>query len=462
MRGVWGSVIVRLRWEIATGGSGTLLPQIAHPCEDRMVSIMRHRSAVYGLLLFLLAAGVRVAWVVVRHGPAPTGLTFPDEEAYWQSARSLAAGHGLVDEFGYRATYMPGYPVFLALWTTTAAPLQWARLVQAVLGGLAAPAVFFLTQSVVRRTKSRGDEVGLLAGALAAVAVAFDPFLVFFSGLLLTETLFTMLLVPAWWLVMRRTFVDSRGAGLESVLVGLLLLLCILLRPASVALVLVTPIAIVLFAKARGPAVRHALIIAIVVLAGLVPWGWRNQRVLGEWRWLTTRGGISLYDGLRPGASGASDLAHTKSMPEVAGLNEIAWDAYFRQQARLAVRDDPLRVVRLAGRKFLRTWSLTPNVEAYQRGTLAWVSAIWMIAVLVSAAVGWWRVRRSPGTWLLLLLPVGVFTSLHMVFVGSVRYRVPVMPMVYVLAGIGLAGLIRVLAIQRADQEPGIARSDDA
>ena len=41
----------------------------------------------------------------------------------------------------------------------------------------------------------------------------------------------------------------------------------------------------------------------------------------------------------------------------------------------------------------------------------------------------------------ILLLPVIAFTALHMVFVGSVRYRVPVMPMVMVLSAMALATL---------------------
>ena len=67
------------------------------------------RAARWVLILFVLAAVLRIGWVAARYaGPDRSeSLTYPDEEAYWLSARSLAAGEGLRDEFGFRATYMP-------------------------------------------------------------------------------------------------------------------------------------------------------------------------------------------------------------------------------------------------------------------------------------------------------------------------------------------------------------------
>jgi hypothetical protein len=46
-----------------------------------------------------------------------------------------------------------------------------------------------------------------------------------------------------------------------------------------------------------------------------------------------------------------------------------------------------------------------------------------------------WLKRKHWQGWLLVVLPIVYFTLLHMVFVGSLRYRVPVMPFMMVLAG---------------------------
>jgi hypothetical protein len=66
-----------------------------------------------------------------------------------------------------------------------------------------------------------------------------------------------------------------------------------------------------------------------------------------------------------------------------------------------------------------------------------------MSLVLVTAALGLWRARRCIGWTLALLAPVLAFTVLHMVFVGSVRYRIPLMPMLFVLSAVGVASLVR-------------------
>jgi hypothetical protein len=403
-------------------------------------------------ILLALAGGLRVGWVTARYsGDRSEQLEYPDEEAYCQIARSLAAGQGLVDEFGYRATYMPGYPGFLALLAGLPHSLFWTRLVQALLGAWLAPATYLLARRWLAMAGPEGNTPGEgdLLPVLAGLAVAVDPFLLFFSGLLLTETLFALCLATAW-LVLLPMCQANRRIGASSVIgTALLLWLCLMLRPSSAILVLLVPAVVVLPRRFDRAGLMTAAAVVALVLAGLAPWAIRNYRVIGQWRWLTTRGGISLYDAVRPGSSGESDLADTKSLPELQGLDELHWDAYFRAKARAEIRRDPMRIVSLAGRKFLRTWSLRPNVEAYHQGAAAIVGASWTTAVLVLAAAGWWRYRRALGAWLVLLSPVIAFTLLHMVFVGSVRYRLPLMPMMLVLSAAGLAGIIGGLGAAR-------------
>jgi hypothetical protein len=49
--------------------------------------------------------------------------------------------------------------------------------------------------------------------------------------------------------------------------------------------------------------------------------------------------------------------------------------------------------------------------------------------------------RRSPGVLTLALAPVLYSCVLHAIFVSSVRYRAPAMPLVDLLAGAGVADL---------------------
>lgn len=397
------------------------------------------------LVLFLLAGALRVGWVTIKYsGEESSQLSYPDEEAYCLSARSLAEGRGMVDEFGYRATYMPGYPAFLALFVSWPHFLLRARIVQALLGALAAPATYLLAKRWGCLLESRDATFSYPHVALfAGLAVAFDPFLIFFSGLLLTETLFTTALVMAWIFVLPLSGSLATVGYRQAIPAGVMLWICIMLRPSAVILIILVPVAIVICRRFDRSAMAAGALIIVIVAAGLLPWALRNRTVIGEWCWLTTRGGISLYDGWHEGATGASDLAHTKVMSEVSGLGEREWDDYFSRLAWTAARQDPLRVLRLAGCKFLRMWNFIPNVGAYRSGWPVVLSAIWMFVILISAAVGLWWHRYAVRWWVMLLLPAAGFTMLHTVFVASIRYRVPVMPMIMVLSATGMVILLK-------------------
>lgn len=423
---------------------------------------MRSRSAWLSILfVFVVGAGTRVGWVVARHGANPEVLTFPDEHAYQLAGRSLAAGQGLIDEFGYRATYMPGYPAFIALFERFDWSMLSLRLTQAVLAALVAPFTFLLAQRWVLLVWRAADtkSAACVAGSehpvpvanhvfviplLASLAAAVDPFLVFFSGLLLTEALFTVVLVATWWMVLGlmdypRGITLGRCVGLGVLLIG-----CIMLRPAATLLVAVVPAGVLLYQRFNARAWLGSTVIIAVVVLGLSPWAMRNFGVLGQARWTTTRGGITLYDSVQPHSVGGSDLAHTKLEPAAIGLNELEWDRYWHEQAMTQIRNDPGRMLKLAGRKFLRTWNIVPNEPGHRQGTAAWISAAWMLTVLGAAVIGLWGVRRAVVWWTALLLPVAVFTALHMIYIGSVRYRIPVMPMMFVLAAAGLWWVFRL------------------
>ena len=138
----------------------------------------------------------------------PSALEFPDEQQYWDMAASLMAGEGLRDELGFRATRMPLFPTLLAPFVAMPYGVVLAKIFHWFLGaGVAALAALLATDLFDRR-------VGWIAGLL----VAFDPFLVFFSSLLLTETLFTGLLLGLWWIawpIMRHGSSREASGGQE-------------------------------------------------------------------------------------------------------------------------------------------------------------------------------------------------------------------------------------------------------
>ncbi len=370
-----------------------------------------------------------VIWLFAATGD--DGAALPDEVQYWHMAHSLADGAGLMDEFGYRATRMPLFPGFCSLFVG----LENGRLIALTAGGVLSALACGFAAGLGAQVAA--PENKLQVSVLAGLLVAFDPFLVYFNKLLLTESLFICALCAALcvaWCTTRSGFACGWVRWMVS---GVLFGLCIYLRPSSAGFVVCWCLFTVVrrrFDRA-GLAGVCGLVVTVVLL--LLPWALRNQSLLGERIWLTTRAGISLYDGVRPGADGASDLAAIKD----TGQGELEWNETFKVRAWEEIRDRPRHIVRLAGLKFLRTWNLWPNAEGYRSLWIKIIAGTWTVAVLASAMCGIRALWRSKAAIVGLLLPAAYFTVLHMVFVGSVRYRLPAMPMLEILAAWGIIWL---------------------
>jgi 4-amino-4-deoxy-L-arabinose transferase-like glycosyltransferase len=408
---------------------------------------MRRYRLDPGVVVFAAAAVLRVAWVLVRWSQAGPALEFSDEQLHWQLATNLVEQGTLVSDDGRYAARMPMYPLFLAVFAWLGeVGILLARLAQALLGAAAAWAVFRLADAAL------GRRAACLAGALACC----DPYAIFFTNLLLTEVTFTLIAVglvaSAWRLVAQ----SAERNILAPIGLALLGAAAILLRPSAAGWIVVLWIILWLLDHNRLRATRRLGLCVLTLGVLMLPWGLRNRVVLGHPAWLSTNGGVTLYDAQGPQAKGDSDQSFLQRMPELARLNEVERDRALRRLAVAQMREDWGRVLRLAGVKFRRTWSLTPNIESYRGGVAGFVSAAFMLVVLVAAAVGLWRTRAKWKLHVLLWLPVVYFTLLHCLFIGSLRYRVPLMPFVEITAAAALVAI----RLEEASAGQGGARAE--
>ena len=404
------------------------------PTDPDRPAITRSDLLFVFTLALVLRAGFGIALLV--RAEDPSALTYPDEEQYWMIATSLWHGEGLVDELGFRATRMPLYPAFLAPLTGLPYGQVAAKALHWLLGAVGAAATAGLGAAMFNRR----------AGRWAGVFVAVDPFLVFFSSLLLTETAFIVALIVLCrvaWTVARPD--DPRTGIRQWALIGLCSLLCVYLRESSVGLVGAMLFMLVAVRRMDRTALAGSVLAVAIVIGGLSPWAMRNHVVTGDWCFLTHRGGISLYDGVGPQATGESNLGDIKQMEAVRGLDEVQWNRFFLAASWRAVRDDPVRIVRLGAVKLARTWNPIPNAESHRTTAVRLVSAFWSIPIFVLAAAC--TILRSrlkmvtPRRILLLILPALYFSAVHCVFVGSVRYRLTSMPLLEILAAVAWIAL---------------------
>lgn len=443
----------------------------------------RRTWSIYVLIL-LVALGARVGAAAWWQGriPVEQRFVFGDSHSYWALAGCVARGEPY--QYGEDAKIFrsPGYPVTLAMlfWLGGGEPSVFAaRCWGAVWGVGAVAATMGLARLVVSpaaasATDFTADAAAIVAGLIAAV----HPEAIASSVFVLSEATFALpmlLQLIAWAAAWRASESAPGGKSTEdtasessdraaarakrrmltySLAAGAAAGLATLMRPGWL---LFTPWTFVAWAFVRRPwrdTWRRDASVAVATCVGLAvvmaPWWWRNYQVAGKFVATTRQVGASLYDGLHPGATGASDMRFVpefherqreedaRSAEPPAGTFEERVDARMRDASVAWIKERPRRALELAGVKFVRLWNVWPNASELGGPTARLAIALAYVPLVTLAAVGAWLARRRHPRAILCLLPVGYLTSLHVVFVSSIRYRQPAIFTLSVLAALAV------------------------
>ena len=378
------------------------------------------------VVILMLAAGLRLAWIATLSGDEASLDRLPDQREYLELGRNLLDHHELkfldtrFDDVVH--TYRtPGYPLMVAMCD---GDLQLVRVAQALLDTSSVVGVYLLSLALSRKRQ----EVALFA----AVIVAVNPFLIYFCGLVLSETLFTAMLVWGMFLLVVPRRAIAWWAGV------ILLALAVLVRPSAIGLPVILGVISIFVNRERGRPYdwRWASIGAVAVtILVLLPWAWRNDRLLGRWIWTTTNKGITQYDGFNPDATGASDQRFIATMPQLKAMNEVDRSQYLAKLSRQFIGEHPLRAIELGAIKIARTWSPVPLSREYEQPKFVLIALVYMIPLYVLVVRGLWRGQTSLWVKLYLMAPALYFTMVHAISIGSLRYRVPAdLPMAIVAA----------------------------
>ena len=188
--------------------------------------------------------------------------------------------------------------------------------------------------------------------------------------------------------------------------------LAVLVRPSWA---LYVPAALVLWviAKVRDRsativAIRRVLIFAIGLTAVMTPWWVRNAGIYGRFVPTALWMGASLYDGLNPRATGASDMSFLGDR-EIWPLDEQDQDIELTRRALSFAREEPGRVLTLAIVKLGRFWSPWPNAEGLFSPAVVVAGAIVELPLFGLMLVGGWARRRDLRVWVLLAGPILYF-----------------------------------------------------
>jgi len=381
-------------------------------------------------LVIILALGLALRLIFVSLLPAKKFLLagpLADQKEFAAMANNVLEGKGIILGEGREIPRMPLYALFLAgLFRLFEQNYLFLRLWQALLSAGSVGLVFILTRRIFSR------EPALLAALMAAIY----PFFIFYSGLILNETLFIFFFLVEIYLLLRLVEARLRGdAYWFALAAGICAGVTVLLRGAVLLFYFFIWAFLFLMIRPKRKALFAVVIHCVIFWATLSPWFWRNYRITHHFVPTTLRVGISLYEGNSPQATGAPILHILKIPDEARNLSEYEKDRFLRQAAARYIIEHPSRFLRLSVVKFFRFWNPVPNYPGFRQPILIVGSAASFLPVLVFSLLGIWLRCREWRRWLWVILPVVYFTLLHMVFVGSLRYRVVVMPFMMVFAG---------------------------
>ncbi|HUP47344.1 MAG TPA: tetratricopeptide repeat protein [Thermoanaerobaculia bacterium] len=376
-----------------------------------------------------------------------------DSLEYAEWGMRLAAG-----DFSWPAApiHGPGYPMLIGAVLAVTGSLTAVRVVQAILGSLAALLLF----ATARRF------YGPLAGAAAGLLHAVCAPLILIDVSILAESLLVFLLTLVLWLTARLSRGEFRRPALLRIVTGLLLGFAIVVRPTAIALVPLVAWFALRGAPRRGMALLH---FTLAVAYPVVPVVIHNYATPDQVVAVQSSGGMNFYIGNSPLHDGT---AWARPGGEWDTLRGTAWragvtgaaaeDRFFLRLTLREIGEHPLGWLRLVGSKAL--W-LIQNEEVRDSHSFHFFAAsspllrrlprfgvVFALAVCGIAVAA--RARRM--SWLLTGYAL-IIAATAIGLVAGFRYRVPIMPPLFIYAGAAVAFISGAAAQRRWRSVGGVA-----
>ncbi len=240
--------------------------------------------------------------------------------ADYYTLAAVILDHGQYGHPAPTALRLPGWPAAMAMLMLVSRSVAWLSLANVVLSTAACGMVYVLaTQMTGRR----------LAGLLAAGGCAVYPAFIFYSPVLASEPLFSVLLLGALIAIMRAR--RSRQCWRRmALLAGILLGAACLTRGEALVL---APFLAALLVHRRDTSPRRvtfvpAQILLVTLVVTLLPWYLRNLNTMGSGVGLTTSAGINLYYAHNPAAYGYQAESQTPlDNPDEVARHRIGFEA---------------------------------------------------------------------------------------------------------------------------------------
>lgn len=342
---------------------------------------------LYILVLLVISLGLRLIYIGVAHDPYK--YTFPDTEDYYSTAEAIADGNILWLNKEKNDVISLREP----LWSFVLAP--FAKVYPRNFSPVRVFVSILLTVSVGLFVSILRYFVDDRWALLGGVLYLFYPFYLYFSGVLIQEPLVTVLLVLLVWLALRYI---STGRKVYYLWLSVNLLLLYYLRVTCLALVPFLFLPFMVERPVKGAA-KMCLVGWGIFIILLLPWGWRNSIVTGEFSLMTRSGQIRL-----PGneAAGVIDIHH--------GL---------LQGIARSIQSVPGNLIDYLSPSIN---NIVSNVTVSPLYKL--VSMVSVIPLLIAGVYGLFKIRNR--RVFILVAAFALYSAPYILLFGQTRYRLPV------------------------------------
>lgn len=394
--------------------------------------------------LFCLALVLRVAALAMY-----ADNLIDDRDAYLSIAKHLAAGEGFSTTGRGPTAYRPPlYPLLLSAggvvfsFDSESALRNWV-------GGVNLCCELLMLGVLWRMLAVHVSRTAAFAGGLL---VAVNPLLIYNVTLPMTETLCALLVV-----CFVNSLANTDGTVRRQAITGFWFGLCVLCRPTIWAFAGIWLIVSCLRCCRSGgwnTFVRRSIPAAVTTLLVIAPWIVRNAVAFGAFIPMTTHGGYTLllannevfYTEVvevswRETWKGESLSRWQTSLEEQMKIDleepisETERSRWMTRQAIGAIRQNPVAFLKSCGVRFLRFWNLVPlNAEGRAISRLV---ALGMLVYGTAIYAGLLLSIRQFGTSRFALIGwclIAAFTAVHLIYWSNLRMRVPLEPVIVMLA----------------------------
>jgi 4-amino-4-deoxy-L-arabinose transferase-like glycosyltransferase len=390
------------------------------------------------LVLILIAAfGARSGYSLAKGIGREPGPPSSDAAEYSRYAWNLAQGNGFcgpepgVDGEVLSAYLPPGAPALFALvYAIFGKSYAAVRVVHALLGAASAFLLFLLAKAVINKR----------AGYVAAAAYALYPSAIFYSDLLLTETLYSFGLILCLWLCV--AWFAPQPTWKSAVVCGIALGLTSLVRPT---VFLLMPLLVLwgVFVLKGARAKALIFVIAVVTYLTTVPWSLRNYSLYHRFILVAPRTWTEILGGNNPVV--ATDPKYAgyciwyTQVPgwehKFDGVPQIEREVVAKQLALQWLSENKDKWGYLLRSKFIRFWS--PFLHQDNRANrlimlLSWGPVLIFLIPAFFVTLVKFLQERHPG--LLLHLFILSNLAIALIFYALPRLRYPMEPFCIILA----------------------------